>query len=151
MARSGRIRRAVPPSLVLFAGAFLLAAVICPLIGSPRLVLGDVIADLAGRGGHAADILFRYRIPRVILALLVGGTLATVGATFQVVLRNPLAEPYTLGATAGPPSGLCSRSACQACGFKWGHSARCSFWPSSGRPRRSASSTPSPCIRRASR
>ena len=95
----------VSSSLVLFAGAFILAAVICPLIGSPRLALGDVIADLRGQGGHAADILFRYRIPRVILALLVGGTLATVGATFQVVLRNPLAEPYTLGATGGAALG----------------------------------------------
>ena len=36
-----------------------------------------------------------------MLAACVGGTLAVVGASFQVILRNPLAEPYTLGITGG--------------------------------------------------
>jgi iron complex transport system permease protein len=46
-------------------------------------------------------LLWSLRVPRVILGLLAGGTLAACGATLQAVLRNPLATPYTLGVTSG--------------------------------------------------
>src|SRR2546430_16682920 len=48
--------------------------------------------------------LFRswsLRFPRVVLGALVGGMLATAGAAYQGVFRNPLADPYLLGAAAG--------------------------------------------------
>ena len=46
-------------------------------------------------------ILWQIRLPRVILGALVGGTLAAAGAAYQGVFRNPLADPYLLGAAAG--------------------------------------------------
>ncbi|EWM16669.1 ABC cobalamin/Fe3+-siderophore transporter permease component [Kutzneria sp. 744] len=46
-------------------------------------------------------ILWQLRLPRVVLAGLVGAALACSGATFQGVFRNPLADPYLLGAAAG--------------------------------------------------
>jgi cobalamin transport system permease protein len=46
-------------------------------------------------------VLWELRAPRVALGALVGGTLATSGAAYQAVFRNPLADPYLLGAAAG--------------------------------------------------
>ncbi|MEO3813521.1 iron ABC transporter permease [Sphaerisporangium sp. B11E5] len=46
-------------------------------------------------------LLFQLRLPRVLLAALVGGLLAMAGAGYQGVFRNPLADPYLLGAAAG--------------------------------------------------
>ena len=51
--------------------------------------------------GSDDAILWELRLPRVILAALVGGTLASAGAAYQGVFRNPLADPYLLGAAAG--------------------------------------------------
>ncbi|MEV4629963.1 iron ABC transporter permease [Micromonospora sp. NPDC049523] len=48
-----------------------------------------------------AAILVELRLPRVVLGLLVGGTLALSGGVYQGVFRNPLADPYLLGAAAG--------------------------------------------------
>jgi iron complex transport system permease protein len=48
-----------------------------------------------------ANILWSLRFPRVVLGVLVGGTLAIAGAAYQGVFRNPLADPYLLGAAAG--------------------------------------------------
>lgn len=47
------------------------------------------------------QIIMKIRLPRVALALLVGASIATAGAAFQGVLRNPLADPYTLGVSSG--------------------------------------------------
>ena len=51
--------------------------------------------------GADDSILWELRLPRVILAAIVGGTLAAAGASYQGVFRNPLADPYLLGAAAG--------------------------------------------------
>lgn len=48
-----------------------------------------------------SNIIWEVRLPRVILGGLVGATLALSGATYQAVFRNPLADPYLLGAAAG--------------------------------------------------
>jgi iron complex transport system permease protein len=50
-------------------------------------------------------ILFDIRLPRVALAALVGSALATAGATYQGLLRNPLADPYLIGVSAGAALG----------------------------------------------
>ncbi len=47
------------------------------------------------------NIVWRIRMPRVILAALVGGMLSVAGASYQGVFRNPLVDPYLLGAAAG--------------------------------------------------
>lgn len=56
---------------------------------------------LAGQGSLERDILLGFRAPRVLAALIIGGGLAGAGCAFQAVLRNPLAEPYTLGVSSG--------------------------------------------------
>jgi iron complex transport system permease protein len=53
----------------------------------------------------ARAILIGIRLPRVLLAALVGATLAVSGVTFQTLLRNPLADPFILGVSGGAASG----------------------------------------------
>ncbi|MHB1420191.1 MAG: FecCD family ABC transporter permease, partial [Bacillota bacterium] len=53
----------------------------------------------------AEVILYQIRMPRVILGSLVGASLAVAGATFQGLLRNPLADPYTVGVSSGAAVG----------------------------------------------
>lgn len=61
--------------------------------------------DLFASGTRAQDIVVDYRLPRVLLAAIAGAGLAAVGAAFQSVLRNPLAEPYILGVSGGSALG----------------------------------------------
>lgn len=58
-------------------------------------------------GGPITDrlIVWQLRVPRVALALAVGGGLAVVGVAMQALVRNPLAEPYILGASSGASAG----------------------------------------------
>ncbi|MCX5777085.1 MAG: iron ABC transporter permease [Candidatus Firestonebacteria bacterium] len=56
-------------------------------------------------GDNISDILFKVRIPRVLLALLVGAALSVAGAVFQGLLKNPLADPYLLGVSSGAALG----------------------------------------------
>lgn len=51
------------------------------------------------------NVLTMVRLPRVLMALLTGGTLACAGVVYQALLRNPLAEPYTLGVSGGATFG----------------------------------------------
>lgn len=65
-----------------------------------RIVLGASEADSV-----LEAIIWRIRFPRVMLAVLVGGTLSLGGLVFQALLRNPLAEPYILGISGGSAIG----------------------------------------------
>jgi iron complex transport system permease protein len=53
----------------------------------------------------ARTILLRLRLPRVLLAAVIGATLAVAGVTFQTLLRNPLADPFILGVSGGAAAG----------------------------------------------
>jgi iron complex transport system permease protein len=55
--------------------------------------------------GIKTDILWRIRIPRVLMAVLAGTALATSGMAFQAMFRNPLATPFTLGVSSGASLG----------------------------------------------
>lgn len=89
-------------------GAFMLialaAAVLAPMVGSesinPFAALRHWMHDPAARPADV-DILIYIRLPRIVVGLLAGAALATVGALFQALLRNPLATPYTLGVASG--------------------------------------------------
>jgi ABC-type Fe3+-siderophore transport system permease subunit len=85
----------------------LVAAIVLGVrFGSVSLSTTRVLAALAGRGDTVdRDIVLRIRLPRVLLGMLVGGGLAMAGATFQALLRNPLAEPYILGISGGASVG----------------------------------------------
>src|SRR5438876_6331443 len=91
---------------------FLLAVVlvIASVIGSQRLPLGASLCALTGKSncGLSSEqqaILFDIRLPRILLAGAVGICLATAGAGYQALLRNPLAEPYLLGVSNGAAVG----------------------------------------------
>ena len=76
------------------------------LFGSVPLLLSEVWAALTGNGQEAhRDIVVNLRLPRILLAGFVGGGLGLAGATFQALLRNPLAEPYILGVSGGASFG----------------------------------------------
>lgn len=86
-------------------GVALLASVVCASL------VGSVHVDLA-RALHAGlpantdrVILFDTRLPRVLLAAVVGGALAVAGAALQGLLRNPLAEPHLIGVSGGAALG----------------------------------------------
>jgi iron complex transport system permease protein len=70
--------------------------------GSVRVPLADVWAALAGEhSGGGRFIVWELRLPRVLLAALVGVNLALAGALLQSLTRNALAEPHLLGISAG--------------------------------------------------
>ena len=88
----------------------LVVLIIASLIGSQSLPLVSSLCALAGRSDcnlssdqHA--ILFSVRWPRILLAAAVGASLAAAGASYQALLRNPLAEPYLLGISNGAAVG----------------------------------------------
>ena len=64
-----------------------------------------------------AAIIWRIRLPRVLLAALVGAALSLGGLVFQALLKNPLAEPYILGISVVRPSGPSSASSWVCHGF----------------------------------
>ena len=89
-------------------GLLLLAAGLLAVGAGPSaLSPGEVWAVLAGEqsSGPAADIVLRVRLPRVLLAMGVGASLAVAGALFQALLRNPLADPFVLGVSGGAALG----------------------------------------------
>lgn len=85
-------------------GAVLLVAVAVAVgIGSVRVDLGHAFAG--GADNVDALILWRTRLPRVLLGVVVGAALALSGAVLQALLRNPLAEPHLLGVSGGAALG----------------------------------------------
>ena len=75
--------------------------------GSVHVALRDVWAGLTSSAttNDWAIIVREIRLPRVLLAILVGAALATSGTALQALLRNPLAEPYVLGISSGAALG----------------------------------------------
>ncbi len=88
--------------LVALLGAVLLGV----RFGAVSLSTGDVLGVLLGGGSSTQrTIVLGIRMPRTLLGVFVGGGLALAGATFQALLRNPLAEPYILGISGGASVG----------------------------------------------
>ncbi|MFC9705717.1 FecCD family ABC transporter permease [Streptomyces sp. NPDC056943] len=98
---------------VCLLAALLLLALLSAGIGAYEIPLGDVLASVQNRlglGGHALDrtaesVLWNIRLPRVVLAVLVGASLGCAGALMQGVFGNPLAEPGVIGISAGAAVG----------------------------------------------
>ena len=88
-------------------GLLLLLLASLPLaagFGQVHLSLPEIGREL--RQGPAAEtILWSLRLPRILLAALVGGSLAAAGVAFQALLRNELADPYLVGVSAGASVG----------------------------------------------
>jgi iron complex transport system permease protein len=110
-------------------GASLIVAVVVVIVslwvGTERGQVGKAVVALLGQADdddhHAAyQLVFNLRLPRTLLALITGLTLALAGTTFQALLRNPLAEPYTLGVASGGALGaLVALKIGPAIGFAW--------------------------------
>ncbi len=105
------LRRTLVACLVLFL-VLVAAVLVVSLLGSERLPARASLCALFSLGqsscGLTADqfaILFEIRLPRVLLAAAVGASLAAAGASYQALLRNPLAEPYLLGISNGAAVG----------------------------------------------
>jgi iron complex transport system permease protein len=95
------MNKAIPAYAVSFA-IFLAAAWAGVSIGSVDIPF----RALWGEGDEiAVNILWNIRLPRVLLAGLVGAALAIAGAAFQGLFQNPLADPYTLGISSGASVG----------------------------------------------
>ncbi|WP_027093467.1 FecCD family ABC transporter permease [Cohnella thermotolerans] len=112
MSRKGLLWGGASAALLLFS------AVVSLSLGSARLPLSEVwgillhqVPGFSGGAGFAAwpessgQIVLKIRLPRVALAIVVGACLSLAGAGFQGVLRNPLADPYTLGVASGSAVG----------------------------------------------
>jgi len=85
--------------LVLAAGVAFVAALAS---GSADLGIRESLAALAGSGPDAArTLVVDLRLPRALTAFAVGGLLSIAGVLMQVLLRNPLADPYILGTSGG--------------------------------------------------
>jgi iron complex transport system permease protein len=104
--------RGLTPLWACSAVAFLLVSLVVGVVAGPvDIGVGAVLESAAARlhvpgfssslGPTEEAILWEIRVPRVILAALVGAMLALAGATYQGVFRNPLADPYLLGVAAG--------------------------------------------------
>lgn len=91
-------------------GALLLVLLLLSVVlGAATLPLADVLAALApeaDRTSTAYQVIWNLRLPRTILAILVGINFALAGLILQVVIRNPLAEPGILGISAGGSLGI---------------------------------------------
>jgi iron complex transport system permease protein len=113
----GRPRLARRPVVLALAGLAVLALVVIAGVaaGSVYVPPGDTLAILAHRlvgldipvtwTKAEKTIVVDLRLPRVLTAMTVGAGLAVAGATFQGVLRNPLADPYVLGTASGAALG----------------------------------------------
>lgn len=110
MSEGARRRR----TLLALAAALLLATAAALVSGSVPLPAPGVLGSLLGRLGLPAreplsstheTILWTVRLPRVLLAALVGGGLAVVGAALQAVFRNPMADASLLGVGSGAALG----------------------------------------------
>jgi len=91
--------------LALLSAASLLAALAAGSLGIP---FGEVLAALGGGDTPHAAIVRDLRLPRALAGFACGGLLALAGALMQVLLRNPLADPYVLGISGGAGVGALS-------------------------------------------
>ncbi len=91
-------------AVILLAGAISCLFVLGLTVGEQPLSVAEIVSVLAGDGeasAAAGKIVLDIRLPRLLLAILVGMALATAGALAQTVMQNPLAEPGLLGINAG--------------------------------------------------
>jgi iron complex transport system permease protein len=113
-ARTSRITlRRLVVALTALALLLIVLATIATAIGSEHVsfaaITKIIIAQLTGRASDVTPeqqvIIAEIRLPRVLMAVAVGGALSVAGAAYQALLRNPLADPYILGVSTGAAVG----------------------------------------------
>jgi iron complex transport system permease protein len=102
---TGKIITAKALVIKIIIATAILAAVmtVSSLIGTERLSPSKIFSGPGAAPGENIDyeIFFGVRLPRVLLAAIVGAALAGAGVVLQAILRNPLADPYILGISSG--------------------------------------------------
>jgi iron complex transport system permease protein len=94
-----------PSRWLLLTVALLVAAVLAIAIGTISVPISAIVDAFRGGQSTPAMVIRSLRIPRVVLASLVGAGLGMSGAALQGAMRNPLAEPYLLGVSGGAAVG----------------------------------------------
>ena len=95
-------RRRAVLILAALAGLSQLSIILALMVGSIPISPAEVLTTLVDPGGSiAADVVRNLRLPRALTGFACGGLLALAGALLQVLLRNPLADPYVLGISGG--------------------------------------------------
>ena len=93
-------------SLLALSVIALVATVLALAIGSVTIPPSELWAVIQGKGSMLhSTLLWELRLPRTLAAFATGGLLAVAGALMQVLLRNPLADPYVLGLSGGAAVG----------------------------------------------
>ena len=99
-------RRALIPPLAVLAAIGVIAVGLSVALGSVAIAPAELFAVLRGEGEALhRTLILELRLPRVLAAFATGGLLAVAGALMQVLLRNPLADPYVLGLSGGAAVG----------------------------------------------
>ena len=101
--KNGRFTIAAILSMLLLP---ILTAMICLCFGRMNVPVKDVLHALSsissgGEGAQNYSIIINLRLPRILMAIIVGAGLTAAGATFQALFANPLATPDILGVTSG--------------------------------------------------
>ncbi|MCW5934102.1 MAG: iron ABC transporter permease [Fimbriimonadia bacterium] len=102
------MRKAPPLPLMILLMAALFGSLLLSLtLGAVPLTLKELWFALTHRAADSPSsaILWELRLPRALLAVVVGGALGATGAAFQGLLRNPLADPYIVGVSSGAAVG----------------------------------------------
>ena len=88
--------------ILAYAAVAAVVALVAPWFGYVKIEPAVILRELRGVAAASlqSEIFWQQRVPRVLLACCVGGALGLAGAVFQVLLRNPLATPDTLGVTS---------------------------------------------------
>lgn len=111
--------RALWPQVAVLAAVLLVTMAAAAGMGYIAVGYGEIIritvsaafgneAIAAGIEPAAQAVVLDVRLPRILTAVAVGGSLAVAGAVFQGILLNPLADPYTLGVSSGAAFGACA-------------------------------------------
>lgn len=95
--------RRSPLVVILILSGALFASLLIALISGPAgLSLDKIFAGLTGNADVTiSTIIWQVRMPRIIIAAMVGASLGVTGVVFQSLLRNPLADPYLIGVSSG--------------------------------------------------
>jgi len=101
--------------LLILGGGLIISLFVASAFGAVNISVPDILKMVLNKvaifdftntwRGADETIVFQIRLPRVIGAALIGAALATAGALFQGLLRNPLADPYIIGTSAGAALG----------------------------------------------
>lgn len=96
-------------TVVTLVGLLIVLAAVGVAAGSVDITLGELVRILARRSSgipsHLQTIVFQIRLPRVIIAVLIGMMLSSSGTVVQAVFHNPLADPYIIGISASAVAG----------------------------------------------